>query len=150
MALLIVGSRRARAEWQAMRVTPGSVSAYERLLQVKIKTVGRAKVCTVTIAAKSDGQEDAIKDWSNGSLYFNPKAAPPVEPPKVRGVSVPISEKRTDRKVIYTFRLPPGKLRRTRFEFWDSASEDSHTMGGGTLYWFNLNDFLPPGKSVRR
>lgn len=134
----------ARAEWLNQPVTPRSAARLERTFRVSFKDAGETTKCEITVASRRGTNSGPIRPWSNGSLYVNPAGLAPPELPSERGKSVPMIEKRNGQTVTYRFEAPPKLLSDLRFEFWDSASSSPETLGGGTIYWFNLRDFREP------
>ena len=136
-----------RAEWLSVKVTPKDEGAYHRQVRVEIRNTGRLMECTVTVSPRTERADDALRAWSHGAFYRNPDGQLPTEFPSERGIPLSSTEKRVAGRAICTLRLAADKLARARFEFFDSAAETSKTLGGGTVYWCNLKDFLSDTRS---
>jgi len=141
LILLTSSPRMARAEWIDQRITPRSASVSDRAFQVTFKNAGENTACEIAVIPR-DGKHGSIRYWSNGALYRNPRGRAVTELPRERGKPISMIEKRGGQTVTYHFELPRKQLAATRFEFWDSATDSPEVIGGGTVYWFNLRDFL--------
>lgn len=144
VAALLLYADIATAEWLNQPVTPRSAAELERTFRVSFKDAGETTRCEIIVASRRGTDTGPIRAWSNGSLYMNPAGLAPTELPRERGKSVPMIEKRSGQTITYRFEAPRRRLSELRFEFWDSASSSPETLGGGTIYWFNLRDFREP------
>jgi hypothetical protein len=149
VVLIAFSAARVWALWSEIQITPKSNAHLDRLFTMTVKNVGSMKQVDLTIEPKPRGK--VLSPFVRAELS--------VLAGEEYVASIPVSEYRSNGKVIYRFLLSPRTLSRSKFEFRepnygvysDSRGEPQRDengkpkveqMLGGNAYWFYLKDFL--------